>query len=552
MDEFQKKIFKNRIIFSTILICAVFIALGLRLYYIQVYKEYYYSNAALKQRSKKVSLEPKRGIIFDRNNIKLTNNKTTPTLILQRDLLKEDQTLYKEIEKNTLLSKKELKEKISSDEKTLKIPLKKEFNLSNKYENLFLVDMVNRYNSKNHLSHVIGYINKAQNTGESGIEKTFDEFLKIEDTDSLIVEYSKNRSMIIGGRKYVTDNIDPRDPAGVKLTIDYELQKKIEEILDRERIKGSVIVSDINGEILSMASRPNFDQEKIQNFFNSKDMALYNKAIQVSYPPGSIFKIIVLLTLLEDENIEIKESYHCKGFEEVNGIRINCTAEHGNISLEEGFSKSCNSLFVQLGKELGAKKIIEMAKKFGLGERINIGLSEEVEGNLPDKYNMYGAAIGNISIGQGQIEVTPLQISSILTTIVNEGVKKPITLVKAITNKEGKVVKEYRKSKDKRIISKESANKTLDMLRLVVKKGTGRKMDLSTIGSAGGKTGSAQALIESRPVINGWFTGFYPSQNPKYIITVLVEDSISGSQSAAPVFEKIVKFIYSTSTKHKP
>lgn len=551
MDEFQKRIFKNRIIISSILFSIIFIALGLRLYYVQVYKEEQYSHAALRQRSKKVALEPKRGIIFDRNNKKLTNNTVIPTLILQKDYLKEDDVLYDEIEKNTLLNKRAFKDLLSSKETTLKIPLKDGFKLSKRYENLFLVNMINRYDSKNLLAHVIGYINKAENIGEFGIEKTFDEFLKLEDSKSLIVEYSKNKSLILGGKEYVSDNVDPRDPAGVKLTIDYEIQKGVEKILDIDNINGAVLVSSSStGEILAMASRPNFDQDQIQNFFNSKNMALYNKNIQVSYPPGSIFKTVVLLALLEDEDIEIRKSYNCKGYEEINGIKINCTGEHGDISLEEGFAKSCNSLFVNLGKEIGAEKIVDMSKRLGLGEKVNIGLLEEVKGNLPDKYDMYGAAIGNISIGQGKIEVTLLQMNNILNIIVNKGIKKQITLVKGITNKEGKIIKKYQKTQDERIISEESAKKALEMLRLVVEEGTARKMDLDKIGSAGGKTGSAQALLRTKPVINGWFTGFYPSKNPQYIITVLVEDSVSGSQSAAPIFEKIAKFIYSTSTNH--
>lgn len=551
MDEFRKKAFKSRIIYSGILIFIIFTILFSRLYYIQVYKEEYYSTLALKQRSKSVDLEPKRGTIYDRNNIKLTNNKLVPTLILQSKSLEDDSFLYKEIENNTSLSKIQLKDMMESDENTLEIPLKDGHILSKEYINLFLVDKIHRYSKDNVLSHVIGYINKAENTGESGIEKTFDEFLRIEDTNSLILEYSRNKTMIIGGQRHVTDNINPSDPAGVKLTIDYQLQKSVEEILDSEIFNGAVLISDVDsGEILAMASRPNFDQNRIEKFFNSKDMALYNKAVQASYPPGSIFKIVVLLALLEDENIDIKKEFYCQGFEEVNGIIINCTNEHEWISLEEGFAKSCNALFVQIGQEIGPEKIIEMSKKLGLGQKINIGLVEEVTGNLPGKEDMYGAAIGNISIGQGKIEVTPLQINSVLSTILNSGIKKQLTLVKGITNKEGKILKDYKRSEDIRILSKESCEKTVEMLRLVVEEGTGRRMNLGELGGAGGKTGSAQANINNKPVINGWFTGFYPSDKPQYIITVLVEDSISGSQSAAPIFEKIVNLIYSTCTNH--
>ena len=111
-------------------------------------------------------------------------------------------------------------------------------------------------------------------------------------------------------------------------------------------------------------------------------MALYNKAIQVGYPPGSIFKIVVLIAALEyDLDIEGKE-YLCPGYEDINNIRIKCTTKHGNIDLSKAFAVSCNSTFIQIGKELGSEKIIDLAKRLNFGEKIGIGLLEESQGNL--------------------------------------------------------------------------------------------------------------------------------------------------------------------------
>src|SRR5690606_17446340 len=150
-------------------------------------------------------------------------------------------------------------------------------------------------------------------------------------------------------------------------------------------------------------------QNNMEKHLHDDDMTLYNKAIQAKYPPGSLFKIIVLLTALEEDLDYLDKTFYCKGYEELGKIRISCnnTEGHGYLTLKEAFSKSCNSVFIQIGKELGSQKIINMAKRLGFGSTINIGLSEEIGGSLPSGDDIRGPAIGNISIGQGSIEVTP-------------------------------------------------------------------------------------------------------------------------------------------------
>ncbi len=130
--------------------------------------------------------------------------------------------------------------------------------------------------------------------------------------------------------------------------------------------------ADTGGDILGMASRPNFNPEDIDEYLKGEDMALYNKAIQVAYPPGSLFKIVVLLTALE-ENMDFQNKlFYCKGYEEINDTVIKCNNIHGHgyLGLNEAFSKSCNSAFIQLGRELGSNKIIDMARKLGFGEKL--------------------------------------------------------------------------------------------------------------------------------------------------------------------------------------
>ncbi|OLS03915.1 peptidoglycan D,D-transpeptidase FtsI family protein [Tissierella creatinophila] len=541
MKKEDNNINKKRVIVFFIFIILSFLLLSFRLYYLQVLKGDEFTSKALNQRGKKIDLNPKRGIIFDKNLIPLTNNEKILTLIIPKDILKKP-SVYDYIKTNTNLNSSELNEKLNSEDTLLKIPLKNNIDMSFLKENAFLVDVINRYNSDGLLSHVIGYINELDNKGESGIEKVYDEFLKTYEKDSFIVEYDRKMQMVLGGTYNVNHNYNPYDPSGVKLTIDSNIQRDIERIMDENKINGGIVVTEVeSGEVLALASRPNFNPERIEEYFNDKDMALYNKTIQGKYPPGSIFKIVVLLAALEENPSIIDKNFFCEGFEEINGLKINCNNIHGLLSLKDGFANSCNSTFMQIAKEIGAEKIIEMSKRLGFGSKINIGLMEEVEGNLPETDELYGAAIGNIAIGQGSLEVTPLQVANLLTTVANGGINKKLTLVKGITNSEGKIIKEYFKEDDKRLISYNDANIVKEMLIEVVKSGTGKSMDLKFLGGAGGKTGSSQATYNGEETVHGWFSGFYPENNPKYVVTILIENASRGSVDALPIFKEIIK-----------
>ena len=184
-----------------------------------------------------------------------------------------------------------------------------------------------------------------------------------------------------------------------------------------------------------------------------------------------------------------------------------------------------------------------MARRLNFGEKINIGLIEEIAGNLPTKEESIGAAIANISIGQGEILVTPLQISNLLITILNMGTQKHIKLIEGISNDEGDIIKYMNIDEDKQVLDESHTNIIYEYLLDVVRNGTGKGINLDKEGSAGGKTGSAEAILKGKETVHGWFTGFYPATHPKYVITVLVEDGMSGSKSAAPVFEDICIYL---------
>ncbi|HHV38180.1 MAG TPA: hypothetical protein GXX70_01650 [Tepidimicrobium sp.] len=536
----------NRIFKMLFLSTLIFAFLVVRLYWIQIVNHESLRAEALKQRGQEIRLSPNRGIIYDRNLIPLTNRKKVITGFFFKKDIESDSTLREAIIKSSHMDDSQLDEHIKSKGTIVDIPL-----ISNLLDiderKFFTANRIERYDDINMLSHVIGHINRSENKGEAGIEKVYDEILKNEGDHSVYIDLDERRRIFTKEEYLVNRDIDPRGPNGVKLTVDYYIQKEVERILDRRGIKGSAIVADVKtGDILAMASRPNFDQDNIERYLNREDMALYNKAVQVGYPPGSLFKLVVLLTAFEKGDHNFSNQFYCNGYERVGKSIINCNKRegHGHITLREAFSKSCNSAFIQLGQEVGSKNIIDMANRLGFGSRLNIGLLEEIEGNLPTGSELLGPAIGNISIGQGSIEVTPLQVTNMMLSIANGGIKKGMAIVKGTVGRDGYMIKGFNRSEDFRVISEKTAKIIKGYLADVVQYGTANNLDLTDIGGAGGKTGSAEAILNGRRTVHGWFSGFYPLENPKHVVTVFVEEGMSGSQTAVPIFEDITRTIY--------
>lgn len=537
--DYQKRIYTMAIIFSLFLV-----ALIGRLFFIQIIKGNDYHSCAKNQWFKEIPVGIKRGKIYDRNRRLLTNREEKKYLIIYPEYFLPSDENMKIISDITKVSPYELKNRKLTRNRSIKLEIKndeKEFiKKAMNIKGVYPIEYNNRYGKKSIAAHVIGYINKIDNTGKKGIEKMYDELLKenqIAKVNAVVVDAQKK---IIPGlgykRTYEGSNEKGKN---IVTTLDERIQKIAEEELEKLHKNGSVVVLDAkSGEIVAMVSRPNFDQNNVAAYLQSNNKELYNRAIQIGYPPGSIFKIIVTAAALENE---IKEDYFfCKGYEEIEGTTIKCwrfdKGGHGELNLEQAFAVSCNAAFIQLGQKVGGEKIVDMAKKFGLGSKTDIGVYEEIPGRLPSEEYMKGAGIGNISIGQGTLEVTPLQIAKATAIIANGGIDKGVYLIKEIIDDDGKLIKKNEKRDPKRVISYDTAKKIQKMMEKVVVEGTARNKGL---GKTCGKTGSAQAKSNGKEIVHAWFTGFFPGNDPKYVIAIVVEDGISGGKSAVPIFRNI-------------
>ncbi|WP_352418550.1 penicillin-binding transpeptidase domain-containing protein [Proteiniborus sp.] len=553
MDKKTENSINNRAMKIIVFFIMAFIMIVIRLFWIQLVKGQEYRHEAEKQHIREIRVSPARGNIFDRNNIQLTNNTAEKTIYIFRDVVLKDSQILERIKETFNLSEKDIEIIKKSNNRIVEIPLGEVVEDNTFIKGIVIEDRIIRYDGSNLLAHVIGYIKESENIGEYGIEKEYDDILKMNETSGIKYVTVDGKQRIIPGlndteaiseKRYVTNSI--------KLTVDIDMQKSVERVMDARKVNGAIVVTDVEtGDILAMASRPNLNQNNIKANFNSDDMDFYNKAIEVAYPPGSIFKIIVLLAAIEEDLSDIDDTFICEGYVDLGSFKIKCnnTDGHGELTVYKAFSESCNSVFIQIGQKVGAKKIINMAKKLGFGEKIQNILIES-RGNLPKNDELLGPSIGNISIGQSNIEVTPLQVSNMMMIIVNDGVKREIGIVDSIVTEEGKFVKKVERAKEERVLPVDLCKQVKKCLEGVVDVGTAKNIDMSNIGGAAGKTGSAE---NGKKNTHAWFSGYFPRKNPRYVLTVFIEEGGSGSKTSVPIFEEVAKSIYSIemNKKHK-
>lgn len=309
---------------------------------------------------------------------------------------------------------------------------------------------------------------------------------------------------------------------GVKLT----LNKKIEQIVydSSETLKsGCVIVMDVNSsDILAAVTKP--------------DDSYMNKVFE-RYSAGSVFKMVTALCALENG---ADLNYNCAGNIKVGSSVFSCQKgkKHGGQNLKEALANSCNCYFVKLAITLGPDKLIKTAERMGFNDYTKLcnGWTVKNAGfNKNDIMSLKGET-ALFGFGQGSLSSTPLQICNMLCTISNGGYKRDAKLIKSFLDEEISVSNEYEK-----VISEYASRTLLSYLRNVVESGTGRLADYN--GKCAGKTATAQTgrFENGREILNTWFAGVYPYDNPKYAIVVMCDDGESGSKNCCPVFRTIVE-----------
>lgn len=594
---------KKAIIFSFFIIALILIIVG-RLFMLQILTGSHYLEIAKGNREKKVPIVSERGYILDRNGVQLTENIPNFSLVLNPSKLPNDKQ-----EIDSIIKKLSVITNQSEDEIRLSIEQFSEY----AYESVVIQENLDyeaalsiqirasdlpglyiqrgskrlyTYVSKkdeSSISHIIGYLGKldidqlgslysqsyllSDSIGKTGIEKQYENELRGKYGQAI---YEVDA---IGRQQNILSEIPPQSGSHIKLTIDLEIQKKLEEILGNQlkkqkKGKGSAIaINPQNGEILALVSLPSYnnnnfsggiDYETYKKYTENKNNPLFNRAVSGSYPSGSTIKPAIAASALEDGIITKNSSFLSTG-----GISVVpwffpdwLAGGHGRTNVRYSLAWSVNTFYYYIGggyknfEGLGIDKLIGYLRLFGFGEKLGIELPGENSGFLPSKEwkeevkdeMWYIGDTYNVSIGQGDVLVTPLQIAFMTASIANGGTLYKPKIVRSILKSnyldeemlETEIIRE-------RFINEDNFKIVRQGMKDCVEYGSCRRLASLPIETAG-KTGTAQWSSAKPP--HSWYTSFAPYYDPSIVLTILIEEGADGSSSAIPVADEFYRWWY--------
>ncbi len=539
------------------MVAFVFAVLIARTFVIQIVLGAENCYGAISQRSSAFPLESGRGQILDRNLVPLTDPRTRQVLVLFPDGLKNataiSSTLAAVAGDLDPASAAALTQEVSATGRPAALGLsdadaeEAQTKINDTSLGLAVVPLTYRYGPRSVARHVVGHIIEADNVGVAGLEKRFDTVpfgsgLKGRRPRS-VAPVRDGVQDVITGLGY--RELAPTTRSSVVLTIDIRVQRAVERVLDEQGVeKGAVVVLDTRtGEVLALASRPQFDQNDIVASINDPRAPLINRAVEAFYP-GSVFKIVVACAALETGAVDSAILTVCPGYLDAGGGEPVRCSHHTKgpdvVTLQDAMAYSCNPVFAELAEKTGAQAVLDYARRLGLGTRWQ-ELPEGTSGYITSPTSL--RALVNLAIGQEYVKTTPLQLTQAMAAIASGGVLRPAYLVKELLDPNGKVVKYYGPPRTSRAISSSTARTIARWLEACVEYGTG--IEAQVAGGAGGKTGTPENAGSTlvREVWDAWFVGFAPVGKPRYAVGVFIEEGMSGPSRAAPIFARIASAI---------
>lgn len=572
---------ERRLLWLKIAMIAVFIFLMGVFADVQLIRQSRFLQLSQENRIRRVWIPAPRGKILDRKGVLLVGNRASFDVALDDRALKERKSAVAFFSSVFNVSADEIEETIKNQRGPayLPIPIKKDVDmgvLTQVEESLLQmpwvtveVNPVRQYVLGKCAAGVLGYVGAINRTqyeslkdcgyhwldviGKTGIESACEAYLRGESGGMQIeVDHRGHREEILTIQK----PIPGRD---VYLTLDLEIQKALEEVLEG-KIGAGIVMDPRSGELLGVASSPSFDlnlfirpdlRKEAVKLFVDPQKPLVNRAFQGLYSPGSTFKLVVASAGLDLGLAHSATSFECDGGLKVGGAYFRCWKEggHGTVTLREAIQYSCNVFFYQLGMILGPERIAEYARRFGLGTATGLDVGYEREGFIPTpqwkrqqkKEGWYGGDTANFAIGQGFISVTPLQMAVLTSAIANGGKWMSPLLVKKVILPEGRTLFEASPHvKGDLTLPREVLAEIQKGMWGVVNdaRGTGRLASLPNVEICG-KTGTAQVMKGTEVTKQGWFVSYAPADHPRFVLVMLVEGVYSGGQDVAPLARRV-------------
>lgn len=556
MKRVSQMTVKKRLVFVLLSGVLIFLIISIRLGYVQFVLGDMLTDRAKNSWNREIPFEPKRGEILDRNGVSLATNMSAPTVyVIPRQVENPQETaeklanllnasveeIYKRITKKSSIERIPEGRKISN-EKAKEI---RDLNLKGVY---IAEDSKRHYPFGAYLSHVLGFTG-IDNQGLMGLELSYDEELAGKRGSVQFYSTAKGERMENMADEYVP----PVDGLDLILTIDSRIQTIIERELDNAEAQYNpegmiaIAMNPNTGEILAMASRPNFDPAEYQEV----PPEIYNRNLPIwsTYEPGSTFKIITLAAALEEGKVDLEnDHFYDPGHIEVAGSHLHCwkSGGHGAQTFLEVVENSCNPGFVELGNRLGKEKLFKYIHDFGFGKKTGIDLAGEGTGILFSLDRVGPLEQATTSFGQG-VSVTPIQQVAAVSAAINGGILyQPYIAKELVDPKTGEVVMRKTPVAKRRVISEETSKELRYALESVVANGTGRNAFVDGY-RVGGKTGTAQkakdgVYLENNHIVS--FIGFAPADDPQIVVYLAIDNPKGtiqfGGTVAAPIVGKII------------
>ncbi len=390
--------------------------------------------------------------------------------------------------------------------------------------------------------HVIGYLDST-GAGTSGIEKAFNQQLT-QNQGQISVTYKVDavNRVLAGENKKVTDSTYLQN-RGVVLTIDKSIQKIAEEAAKKYLKKGAVVITEVpSGKIRAMVSLPDFSPNDVASALNGTDSPLLNRCMS-AYSVGSVFKLVSASAALE-YGISPDTEYTCTGGIDVSGGIFHCynSESHGHENMQTAIAQSCNTYFVNLMQMVPQDRFLLMAQSMGFGKSLEIAPGYvSATGNLPTLKSLSSPrALANFSFGQGDLTATPLQISGMVNAIASNGQYTQPTLYEGLVDENRNFMERAGAQKSTQVISENTAKLIRQFMKESIETGTSKKGKPTSV-TAGAKTATAQTgrYEGTTELVESWFSGFFPYENPKYVVTIFAEGGSGGGTTCGPVFKQI-------------
>lgn len=546
---------KKRILAVLLCISFIFFALVVRLFVLQIVNGSSLQLRATDQWTRDLAIVAPRGSIYDRTGSTLAVSYTTYNVYVRaREVTSPSKTA-------TLLSQaleldfSTVYQKVSNrkvSEVLIKMQVDGEIAeiiYNYKLDGVYLAENSDRYYPNgNLLTQVLGFIS-VDNVGQTGVEAYYNDYLKGSDGYSYVQSDLQGKE--IGGslRYYYPASAG----SNLTLTIDSKMQliveQTLEQIMEEQKAKGvaGMIMNAKTGEILALSNKPSFDlndvpRDDLEALFDQSRV----KLVTDIYEPGSTFKILTVAAALEAGVCSLDDTFYCPGYRIIDGVRIRCwrTIGHGNQTLAEAFSNSCNCCFMDLALRLGVDRFYEYMTKFGLGVKTGIDIAGEGSGMLMAKSLVKNVDLARMGFGHA-VALTPIQLLTAVACIINGGTYNQPRILKSVS-KDGETTEIEGTTRTQNMVSEQTSAIVNSLLEGAENK-TGKYTFVEGY-NVGGKTGTAQKYSESGGIDQGKyissFIGTYPADNPEYLVFVMVDEPGAGAYYGSIVAAPYGKIIF--------